>query len=242
MAKIFSNSVDWKPCRLVSTPSGLHQFGGHADYSGVVPAGQKVPLQLVLLFDLSDALVPFKAEGLKRLPLFYPFKYGEGGGEVQYEVLDDNTIRIIHIWGQQADPPERQYVQVGELPRMSVALDPLTYEQARALALHDNEPSFNLNAEDERLIRFLKRDPKMPLVRVGGGRILSVDKISLDCHNSKCACYNRAAAFRAVVVMPPVPVNGVTSFWHEFEGTLGLNFCFGICWSCNTILAFNRFS
>lgn len=242
MPKIFTSNVDWGPSRLVASPSGRHQFGGHADYSGVLPPGQQVPLQLVLLFDLSDPLVPFKGEGLKRLPLFYPFKYGEGGGEVQYEVVDDKSIRIIHIWEERADPPERQYVQVDELPRMSVALDPLTYEQARALALHDNEPSFDLNAEDERLIRSLKRDPKMPLVRVGGGRILNVNSIGLNCHNSKCPCYNRAAAFRAVVVMPPIPVNGVTSFWHEFEGAMGLNFCFGICWSCNTILAFNRFS
>jgi len=237
MAKILSRR-ECRPCRLVPQMSGRHQFGGHSNYTGVLPPGEKTPLQLVMLFDLQDPLVPFRADGLKRLPIFYPFKYGQGGGEVQYEVLDDESIRIIYISESHADSERFQYVRVDELPRMAFRLELLTYEQARALAMADNEPSFDLNEEDKKLYKDLKKNPALPLVRVGGDSIIDLRNGTQLCHNSSCGYYKKGNGFWPVVTLPPIPVNGTTSFWHEFEDA-SMHFCFGVCIGCRTIFAFN---
>jgi hypothetical protein len=36
----------------------------------------------------------------------------------------------------------------------------------------------------------------------------------------------------------PIPVKGSDKFWHEFQGG-HVDFCFGFCHYCGTIIAFN---
>jgi len=93
-----------QPFRLVPSNSGVHKFGGRCTFSGVVPGNSDVPIQQLLLIDLRDAGVPFRAEPhTPYLPLLYPFKYGIGGPEIQYSIASDSEVEILYL----SDPGNR---------------------------------------------------------------------------------------------------------------------------------------
>lgn len=225
-----------RPFRLVASSSGRHSFGGPSQHSGVVPKGTNVGIQLVISLDLSDPLVPLQNEvGAKTLPLYYPFKYGCGGPDVQYAVKSDSEIEILHISDSQPDEKEWQYLQVDELPFARMALEPLTYEQARILRFMEADGHFQPNAEDRAILDQLDSNH---LIEIGGRHNHIANAPDVICRNHACEYHERRVYFDAVALVPPIPVNGDDEFWYEFRGG-AVTFCFGLCHFCGTVIAFN---
>lgn len=225
---------DSRPFRLRLRPAGLHRFGGRPAHRGITPPHTDTPLHLLLLLDLADANCPIKSDGSVRyLPLYYPLKYGEGGPSVQYAVLSDEEIDILYLSEAVPDPEDRQYVRVPELPASPADLIPLRSEEATALAF---DGSFKPNGEDRAILAELNREH--PLILIGGGGGLPVNAGDVICRNRACGSFSRRVGVDVIARIPPVPVNGATEFWHEYEGG-HLEFLFALCRDCRTVIAFN---
>ncbi|WP_442485608.1 hypothetical protein [Aeoliella sp. SH292] len=225
-----------RPFRLVLDENGCHSFGGPAQHSGVVPSGTNVAIQQVISLDLTDPLIPIKSDALaSKLPLYYPFKYGFGGPDIQYEVRSDLEIDILHLSDPEPDDKESLYLQVEELPSARLRLEPLTYEQARILGFRRTNGYFQPNDEDREILSQL--DVKH-LIELGGRHDYIVNAPDVICRNPKCQSYERRVYFDVIAMVPPIPVNNDDEFWYEFQGG-DVTFCFGLCHYCGTIIAFN---
>lgn len=224
-----------QPFRLVPEDSGVHMFGGRCHFSGIVPEGG-VPVQQLLLIDLNDANVPFRAEPRARyLPLLYPFKYGMGGPTIQYSIVSDSEVEILYLSDPAPDEPERQYLQVEDLPERPLALRALSYEEARCLAFMRNDGYFQPNVGDNRVLDSLDRNH---LINFGGRRNHIVNAPDIICRNLTCELHGQRTRFDFIADVPPIPVNGSDDFWYEFQGGY-VDFCFVLCRYCGTIIAFN---
>jgi hypothetical protein len=133
------------------------------------------------------------------------------------------------------DKPEKQYLQVDELPSMLLNLIPLTYEQARILAFQLGDSYFRPNKEDKAILKELDEGN---LIRIGGRRDYIANSGDIICRNKGCEYYKSRAYFRMIAMLPPISVNGDDEFWYEFQGG-GCYFCFGFCLHCGTVIAFN---
>lgn len=221
--------------RLVPSVNGRHRFGGPPMHKGIVPNGCDVPLQLVLELDLTDEQLPVAADRpLKKIPLLYPFKYGGGGPEVQYSVISDSEVKIIYMSDSAADDPESQYLLVDELPELRLELVSLSYEEARTLAYRYYDGYFGPDAADREILDKLNYPYHL---LIGGRRSYITNAGEIICRNPECEFYQRQVWFKCLAMVPPIPVDGDTSFWYEFEG--GVKFCFGMCYYCGTMIAFN---
>lgn len=189
----------------------------------------------MLLLDLSDANCPIESDGtIRHLPLYYPLKYGFGGPSVQYAVLSEDEISILYLSDETPDAEELQYVRVPELPARSAQIVPLNSEEARILALAggDSQP----NATDLAILQELSREHE--LILIGGGERLPVNAGGVICRNPACDFLNRSVRVYVIAGIPPVPINGESEFWDEFQGAY-MEFYFAFCPCCHTIIAFN---
>ncbi len=225
---------DGQPYRLRLSSTGLHRFGGPPSHRGITPTNTDTPLHLMLLLDLADGNCPIVSDGTTRyLPLYYPLKYGYGGPAVQYAVLSDDEIELLYMSDDAPDAEDSQYVKVAQLPSSSAELLPLTYEQARALAL----PGYlQPNADDLAILRELEREHR--LILIGGYDQLPINAGDVICRNPECKFFNRRVWLDLVASIPPVPINGAEDFWYEYEGG-DMEFYFGLCRYCKTVIAFN---
>lgn len=231
--------VNERPFRLVPAKKGKHKFGGSCAFKGLKPKGCKVPIQQLLLLDLRDVDIPFKATPkISFLPLLYPFKYGFGGPEVQYSLVDKETVKILHISPNKPDEPDFQYLQVPELPPLALELTPLTYEEARCLTFMREDGFFRSNEADKEILNRLDCNH---LISLGGRRNYIPGMPDVHCRNPKCERYEKRTSFKLIASIPPIPVNGEDDFWYEFRGAY-MSFHFGLCYSCHTIISFNTAS
>jgi hypothetical protein len=226
---------DGRPCRLQLRPSGPHRFGGPVAHRGVTPARTDAPLHLLALLDLADENCPIRSDGTTRyLPLYYPLKYGFGGSSVQYAVVSDAQIEILHLSDDLPDADDDQYVRVAELPASAAEILPLRYEEARAIEFAGGY--FQPNAEDWAILNELERE--QPLILVGGHRRLPVNAGDIICQNRACQFFDRRVWVDVIAAIPPVPINSRQDFWHEYEGG-DVKFYFVLCQYRRTIIAFN---
>jgi hypothetical protein len=224
-----------RPCRLRLGPPGPHRFGGPPAHRGITPPHTDTPLHVLLLLDLADAHCPIKSDGsVRHLPLYYPLKYGLGGPSVQYAILSEEEVCILYMSDPVPDAEDRQYVRVPELPASSAEIIPLRYEEARILAFASSY--FQPNAEDRAVLDDLNREH--PVILIGGDSRLPVNAGDVICRNRECQFFGRRVWLDIIATIPPVPINGVTEFWYEYEGG-DLEFIFGFCRYCRTIIAFN---
>jgi hypothetical protein len=226
---------DGRPCRLRLGPAGPHRFGGPSVHRGVTPTNTDTPLHTILLLDLADGICPIESDGTTRyLPLYYPLKYGCGGPAIQYAVLSDDEIKILYMSDELPDDEETQYVWLPELPASSAEILPLRYEEARILAFAGGY--FQPNTDDRAILSELEREH--PVILIGGNRRLPVNAGDVICRNPECQFFNRRVWFDVIASIPPVPVNGTEDFWHEYEGAR-MEFYFGLCSYCKTVISFN---
>lgn len=225
-----------RPFRLVAAKEGMHAFGGKCEFSGIVPKDCDVPIQQLLLIDLRDPDVPFAADSpINYLPILYPFKYGCGGPEIQYAVISDTEIEILYLSDPTPDEPEWQYIQVAELPKQPLAIEALTYEEARCLTFMREDGYFQPNTSD---LKILKRLGLNSVITFGGRRNYIENAPKICCRNPTCQQHGEPTYFKLIATVPPIAVNGQDDFWYEFQGG-GVDFCFGICHYCGTIIGFN---
>jgi hypothetical protein len=216
-----------RPYRLRLSSTGLHSFGGAPMHRGVTPAKTDTPLHLLLTLDLSDEHCPIETESqIRRLPFYFPLKYGFGGPELQYDVVSDEEIKIIYLSDAAANDVDQQYVQVAELPTAQ--------EEARILGFAGGY--FQPNEADAALLAELNRPH--PLVRIGGYRRLPQNAGDVICRNQNCEFFNRRVRLDVLATIPPIPVDGDDRFWHEFQGA-HMEFYFCSCKYCKTVIAFN---
>jgi len=225
-----------KPFRLVPSKTGVHKFGGRCTFSGIVPKKSKVPIQQLLLIDLRDVGAPFRTEPQTRyLPLLYPFKYGTGGPEIQYSIVSDSEIKILYLSDPLPDTPEHQYLKIEELPEQPLVLQALSYEEARCLTFMRENGHFQPNRSDSAILKKLDVNN---LITVGGRRRHITNAPDIVCHNAACECFNKRTHFEFVAAVPPIQINGKDAFWYEFQGG-HVDFCFGFCYYCGSVIAFN---
>ena len=225
-----------RPFRLVTTRRGGNGVGGSCAFTGVIPKNSKVPVQQLLLIDLRDPNVPLECEGaIDYLPILYPFKYGGGGAEIQYSVAPDSKVRLIYLSDPEPDAPDWQYLQVDELPEQPLKLQPLTYDEARCLTFLRYDGHFQPNRTD---LAILEKLDVNNLISFGGRRSHIPNAPDIHCRNPKCERRDQRTYFEFITSVPPIPVKGIDDFWYEFQGAY-VNFCFGLCHYCGTVIGFN---
>ena len=225
-----------QPFRLVAESDGPHLFGGPSLHQGITPAGSEVPIQLVLTLDLSDIGIPFESNAeISRLPLFYPFKYGSGGPEIQYSVHSNAQIEIHFMSDPEPDEVGSQYLEVSEFPQCAYRLEPLTYEEARILGFMNADGYFQPNDSDRLILRNLDT---ANLISIGGYHPHIWDSMNTTCYNPKCQFYQQRVNFESLAMLPPISVNGDEEFWYEFQGAY-MKFCFGLCRYCGAVFGTN---
>ncbi len=243
---------DCRPCRLVLGETGPHRFGGVATHNGASPTSSQVALHHVLSFETSDSNCPVTTDGsIRRLPLYYPLKYGAGGAAIQYSVLSDTEIQILYLSPEEADDEDNQYVQVPFLPEARATLIPLEYEEARIIGFMAAEHYFSPNAEDWAIIQRLDFETHQRkreiigsydnIVGVGGLQIRVRDAEDFICRNGQCKLFGRRIGLDVIASIPPIPVSGSDEFWYEFRGA-DMRFFFGLCPHCGTVIASNQAS
>jgi hypothetical protein len=189
----------------------------------------------LLLLDLADPACPVKSDGRVRyLPLYYPLKFGCGGSIVQYAVTSDDAVELLHLSDEIPDPEDQQYVGVAELPSSPAEIVPLRYEEARIVSFAGGY--FQPNAEDRAILDELNREHD--LILIGGHRRLPLNAGDVICRNRRCEFANRRVWLDVIASLPPVAVRGSDDFWHEYQGGY-VEFYFGLCRYCRTVIAFN---
>ncbi len=224
-----------KPSRVVFGGSHFkHSFGGAARDQGATPAGSSVPMHLLLTLDLADPLVPIapKDAQLSRLPLYYPLRYGSGGGEAQYRVVSDNRIDLYHIVCE--EPDDDPYPFMDEFPERPFRLQPFTYAQFRALLMDEQAPEFEASFWDRRRVRSLDRTHLIQF----GGRIFPIGGAPLwQCRNPKCAWSHLQSTLHIFARVSDMPAADIAIF---DEDGAGVEIYFGLCRKCGSIVTFNR--
>ena len=188
----------------------MHRFGGRGWHRGITPTGTRTPLHLLLLLDLRDPNCPVKSDRpLRRLPLYYPLKYGYGGPSVQYDVRSDSTIKLLFISDPKPDATDRQYVQVDQFPQSRAEIVPLTYAEARIIGFRKASGFFQPNRADMAVLNRLDREHEM--VELGGDWPLHPNAGDVICRNPACDGFNRRVSFQTIARIPPVAVTDTTT-------------------------------
>jgi len=215
-----------KPCQVVFSRFGRHHFGGklkNFNYTGKpVPA----PIHHFLTIDTADDSTPVIFSESRYLPLIYPLAYASGGGEIKYRIVDDTTIEILQL--SAFDPSESPYIQVKELPERRARLRSMSYAERRILGS---------NMLGERSVLDCWR-----MKRLWNGQCFRVAGIrdSKDVPGT-CSFYNGEPRDHCdVIIFAKFPATKIPfgDIWYEYSWTV--DFCFGICFECGSIHAFNQ--
>ena len=223
------------PCR-VEFRSGRyrHAFGGPPTHQGVTPRGAAVPMHRVLTLDLADPLAPVMVGGdrLNGLPLYYPLRYGGGGGEAQYRVVGNDEIELLHLGD--AEPDDEEYPFMDEFPLRPVTLEPFTYEQFRALLMAEQGQGFDLVPADRALIGTIGYHR---LVQVGGRIHPMQGDLRWSCRNPACKWSGRVATLDVLARVSATPCQDIMIFGEH--GT-DVEIYFGLCRACGCVVTVNR--
>lgn len=224
-----------KPCRLIFGKSRFgHVFGGAPIHRGSTPAGCSVPLHRVLTLDLSDPLVPVEVSGrrLRFLPLYYPLRYGVGGGKAQYRVVSDVSIELLDI--SKGGPDTEQYPLMDQFPERPFHLKPFSYEQYRALLMAEEGEGFKPSRSDREHLEVVDQDH---LVQIGGNVSPIGGDMGGQCRNPKCSWAGSVVTFDVFARVSATPAPDIQMFG---EWGTDVEICFGLCRGCGTIVTQNR--
>lgn len=227
---LFSSERNLMAYRLVIQGVGRHVFGGGPRHRGTTPSGSDISLHHFLTIDLADLKSPFHycLDSIRYLPLYYPLAYGYGGAEIQYEVVSDDEIRIVWM----RDTSYGKIEVVSELPQSNAEIVALTYEEFRIRLFEQHPSQPELDATDQNIWKRLGGNYN---VMFGGHSHRQHGRIY--CKNPSCS--ESEVDLEFITAIPPIPIDGTTEFWGDYDN-IGLDFCFGLCPSCRTIIAFNR--
>jgi len=225
------------PCRIVFKEGDFnHRFGGISDDKGAIPKGSKKRMLKVLELDLTDPLCPVQCDdaGIKRLPLYYPLCFDFGGGEVQYTLNKKGKLKLFNHPEEDDEDESEEYPHPEELPEYSVSLEPLSYEEYRALAVAEVNMAYDMPESDKNILKQIDSDR---LMRIGGEFKPQYGTIQWQCKNKSCDWSELEAAAGIFLCIPSEPIEGL-DIWGQDSWGPEIYFC--ICRSCNTIFTVNR--
>ncbi len=236
---------DPHPSKLSFKPGKFtHVFGGSPRHKGAKPKGHEVPMHLLIDLDLTDLQVPIESESdLRRLPLYYPIGYGGGGGEVQYRVDSDSEITILSSFDdEEPDEYPETYFPEG-FPELKVSIEPLTYEQFRAIIMSEHGSNHYKNDKSQ------KRDHKL-FEKMNSGQIIrfghpdSFSPIQGDilwgCQNRDCEYFKKSVKVDIFAQFADKLTDEI-SIWTEPGGSSSLvEIYFGLIQCCKTIITENH--
>lgn len=188
----------------------------------------------MMLLDTKDPLVPIETEDASPafLPLYYPLRFGMGGGEAQYEILADD-IKLYAICD--TEPDDDEYPFMTAFPKLLFDLVPFTYEQYRAHLVSEQGTGMETSPEDWKIVKE-QVDP-WHLIQFGGAIYPVQGDISWKCQNKKCEWHDVDARIDTFCRVSATPKDEIQIF-----GELGTYFeiYFGLCRVCGTIVTVNR--
>jgi hypothetical protein len=225
-----------KPCRVVFELLGRHVFGGPAVHAGSTPAGSSVPMHLLMSLDTADPLFPLAAaegELPAHLPLYYPLRYGLGGGEVQYEVLNADTVQILSICNE--TPDDEEYPFMLEFPSEKFSLKAFTYTEYRAFLIYEQGRGMKVSPADRRIV--MNGVEPGTLIQFGGAIFPIGGQIRWRCANRRCKWKGKETTINVFCRVSATPLPGVQIFGEY--GT-DVEIYFGLCRMCGTIITVNR--
>ncbi len=234
--KLFANgclkkySRACKPSRLVRDERGTSSFGGEVEHEGTHPAGWKQPLHLVATLDASSPEFPLTNYAFAKLPLYYPF--ASGFPLLQYQVKSEKEIEIIHVSRYQSD--SRPMVETTFLPHFRGTLVFFRYEEARAMALSDAFPDYDMLPEDKLLI---EKSEAYSTLRTGKRLRTFQGDLTHKCRNVKCDFHERDSHLEVFCITPCSRKLAPDRHWGSYSKFVDL--VFGLCPFCGTIVARN---
>jgi hypothetical protein len=217
-----------------------HRFGGSPCHDGVIPAKHKVPMHLLMLLDMNDPLVPIEADdsGIRILPLYYPLRYGFGGGEVQYSVDSDSRITILSALHKEEVDNGEDYPHPDQFPECPASLVPLSYVQHRAIVASEHGSNhFSENPESMRDLQILKDLDYWKMVRFGDSFSPVQGGIHWPCQNKKCEWIGKHVRVDVFASFTGALTEKI-SIWGEYGNSVEIYFCLMSC--CKTVTTVNR--
>lgn len=197
-------------------------------------------MHLLLLLDLRDKLVPIESAGenVRTLPLYYPLRYGMGGGEVQYDIVSDTRIRILSsLHEEDADDPEGFWFP-DEFPTIPVTIVPLTYAQNRAIAASEHGSNhFSADPEAKADLQILRDLGYWSMIRLGDNFSPSQGGIRWPCRNRTCKWRSKEVRVDVFASFTSTLTDEI-SIWGDHGDDAEIYF--GLTSCCRTIVAVNR--
>lgn len=211
-----------------------HEFGGPATHEGAIPFPNSVAMHRMLTLDLADEAVPIYAENcqLSFLPLYYPLRFGFGGGEAQYRIVSEHRIEVLHIGANSHD--EESYPHMDMFPRRTFQLQTIPYKHFRALLMSEQGRSFTPSTEDRKLLRELDASR---LSFLGDGLLTLGGDTAWQCKNKTCPWSDQYASLHIFARIAGSPCAGLEIFGQHGSD---VQIYFGLCQMCGTIVTFNR--
>ena len=217
-----------------------HHFGGRALHDGATPRGQKVPMHLLLQLDLRDPLTPIepKDQDLTYLPLYYPLRYGHGGGSVQYAVNADDRITILSPLHKEPVDDGVEYSFSDKFPELPVTLMPLNYKQYRALTCGGSNHYRHDRAQqaDHRILRELDSNR---MIRLGNTFSPIQGNMGRRCENPKCEWHKKVVQTRIFAQFTDSVTPEISIFSSPGQ-TAYVEIYFALMTCCNTITCENQ--
>ena len=197
-------------------------------------------MHLMMILDMNDPLVPIQPDesGLRFLPLYYPLRYGFGGGEVQYSVDSNDKITILSAFHMKSVDEGEDYPFPDQFPQLPASLVPLSYVQHRAIV--ESEHSSNHFNEDEECkadLQILKDLDYWKLARFGDNFSPIQGGIQLCCQNKKCKWKGKVVRVEVFASFRNSLTDDI-SIWGEYGDDVEIYF--GLMSCCNTITTVNR--
>ena len=197
-------------------------------------------MHLMMLLDMNDPLVPVEPDdsGIHILPLYYPLRYGFGGGEVQYSVDSDDKITILSALHKQGVDEGEDYPFPGQFPELPASLVPLSYVQHRAIVASEHGSNhFMEDAESKSDLQILKDLDYWKLIRFGDSFSPIQGDIQWPCQNEKCESRGKPVRVDVFASFTGAITNEI-SIWGEYGDCVEIYYCLMSC--CKTITSVNR--
>lgn len=217
-----------------------HRFGGAACHDGAAPKRHRVPMHLMMLLDMNDPLVPVEPvdSGIRILPLYYPLRYGLGGGEVQYLVDSDDKITILSNLHKDYVDEGLDFPYPEQFPELPASLVPLSYVQHRAIVTAEHDSNhFKEDPASKTDFQILKDLDYWSLIRVGDSFSPIQGGIQWPCQNKKCEMRGKAVIVDVFASFTNALTDDI-SIWGDSGDYTEIYFCLTPC--CRTITALNR--
>jgi len=209
---------------------------------GVVPKCHEVPMHLLLQLDMRDPLVPVESEvsDLTYLPLYYPLRYGFGGGNVQYSVDSDDQITILSPLHEEKVDDGREHSFPVQFPQLPVTLTPLAYRHYRAIVMAEHGSNHYKDDPPQKADFALQKEiDTQRMIRLGKRFTPIQGDVWYRCENPRCR-YKGKSMRADVFAQFTDSLTSEISIWSGPGHTSLTEIYFALLPCCSTIITENQ--